>query len=122
MNINDLIQNLQFVNIFWELITPLIFMLADVITGIIQAVINKNLDSKVMREGLLRKAILVVILILSVTLEKAFGMQVISKIVSIYLIVMEILSIAENITKAGINIPKFSELLKSPIEKEEEEK
>ena len=51
----QLLQTLTFSNIIWQVITPLIFSGLDILTGYIQAVINKNVDSKVMREGLLHK-------------------------------------------------------------------
>lgn len=122
MSFEEILKSVQFVNVFWQLLAPLIFMLADVVTGIIQAVINNDLDSKVMRKGLLRKALLIIILLLSVVIEKAFGMKIISKIISLYLILMEVISIAENLTKAGIDIGKFGTLLKATEKKEEEEK
>ena len=47
----QLLQTLSFSSIAWQVITPLIFSGLDILTGYIQAVINKNVDSKVMREG-----------------------------------------------------------------------
>ena len=66
-------------------------MVADIITGLIQAVINKTLDSQKMREGLLRKALLILIIILSFVSQYAFNIPAVSKIVCIYIIVMEII-------------------------------
>lgn len=45
----ELIQNLEFSNIIWQIVAPLIFSLFDIITGYIQSVINKNTDSTIMR-------------------------------------------------------------------------
>ena len=112
MNFEEILNNLSFTNIVWQIVTPLIFMLADIITGVIQAIINKNLDSQKMREGLLRKLGLILIVILSFIIHYAFNIPVISKAIIIYIVLMETLSIFENLKKAGIDFGKFGELLK----------
>ena len=43
----NLVQTLTFSSIAWQIIAPLIFSGLDILTGYIQAVINKNVDSKV---------------------------------------------------------------------------
>lgn len=118
MNIEQIITSLNFTNIFWQGGATLIFMIGDIISGVIQAVINKNLDSQKMREGLLRKILLIVVIILSFIFQYAFNIPVISKVVCIYLIVMEIISIMENLKKAGIDLGKLGELLKIKTEDE----
>lgn len=118
MDINELLINLNFSNIIWQIITPIILSLADIITGFIQAVINKNVDSSKMRTGLLHKILIVFIIILSFLLDITFSLTCVSKTVCVYVIIMELMSIAENITKAGIDIGKLSNLLK--IKREEE--
>ena len=116
MNIEQIINSLNFTNIFWQGGATLIFMVGDIISGIVQAVINKNLDSQKMREGLLRKILLILIVILSFIFQYAFNIPTISKVVCIYLIVMEIISILENIKKAGVDLGKLGELLKIKTE------
>lgn len=112
MNIEQIITSLNFTNIFWQGGATLIFMIADIVSGVIQAIINKNLDSQKMREGLLRKMLLILVVILSFIFQYAFNIPAISKVVCIYLIVMEIISIMENLKKAGIDLGKLGELLK----------
>lgn len=107
----EFFTNLQFSNIIWQIITPLIFSLADIVTGYIQAVINKNVDSQVMREGLLHKMLLIVILILSFIMQFAFGIKFISVGVCLYICLMETTSILENLKKAGIEL-KITDFLK----------
>ena len=46
----DLAQPLSFTSVAWQIIAPLILSAFDILTGYIQAVINKNVDSKIMRE------------------------------------------------------------------------
>lgn len=118
MNIEQIITSLNFTNIFWQGGATLIFMIADIVSGVIQAIINKNLDSQKMREGLLRKILLILIVILSFIFQYAFNIPAISKVVCIYLIIMEIISILENLKKAGIDLGKLGELLKVKQEDE----
>lgn len=116
MDLQTLIDTLDFSSIAWEIITPLIFSLFDILTGFIQAVINKNVDSGIMRKGLLHKLLLLIIICSAVILDKAFNLPYVTKIVSIYIIVMEITSILENLKKAGIEVGDISKIL---IDKEE---
>lgn len=118
MNIEQIITSLNFTNIFWQGGATLIFMIADIVSGVIQAIINKNLDSQKMREGILRKMLLILVVILSFIFQYAFNIPAISKVVCIYIIVMEIISILENIKKAGIDLGKLGELLKVKTEEE----
>ena len=111
-NFEVIYNSLNFANIFWQLGATLIFILADIISGVITAAILKNIDSQEMREGLLRKVLLILIVVLSFVIDGAFKITFISKAVCIYIILMEIISILENLKKAGINLGKLGNLLK----------
>lgn len=65
-----------------------------------------------MREGILRKILLILVVILSFIFQYAFNIPAISKVVCIYIILMEIISILENVKKAGIDLGKLGDLLK----------
>lgn len=119
MNIEQIINSLNFTTIFWQAGATLIFMVADIVTGLIQAVINKNLDSQKMREGILRKALLILVVILSFISQYAFNIPAISKVVCIYIIIMEVISIFENLKKAGVDLGKLGEILKIKSDNEE---
>lgn len=112
MEINQIIQNLNFSSLLWQIIVTLCFILADVIVGFISAVIQKNVDSQKMREGLLRKILLIIVIILSFIIQYGFNITIISRVVCIYIVVMEIISILENLKKAGIDLKKLGEILK----------
>lgn len=112
MDLNQIISNLNFSSVFWQVIASLIFMVGDYVSGFIQAVINNNVDSKIMREGLFRKILLVLVILLSFIFQYAFNIPIISKVVCIYIIIMEIVSILENLKKAGVDLGKLGELLK----------
>lgn len=119
MNIEQIINSLNFTTIFWQVGATLIFMVADIITGLVQAIINKNLDSQKMREGILRKALLILIVILSFVAQYTFNISAISKVVCLYLIIMEVISILENLKKAGVDLGKLGEILKIKSNNEE---
>lgn len=112
MELNEIIETLDFSSILWQILTPIIFSLSDVLTGFIQAVINNNLDSKIMRQGLLHKVLIILLVILSFVIDRTFTLPIVSKIVCIYIIIMETISIFENLTKAGLNFGKLTDLLK----------
>ena len=113
----QLLQTLTFSNIVWQVITPLIFSGLDILTGYIQAVINKNVDSKVMREGLLHKCLLIVAIVIGYVVEYAFGLKTVSSVITIYICVMELMSILENLKKAGIDLKAFGDILKNKEDK-----
>lgn len=112
MEVNEIINSLNFSSIAWQILAPIIFSVADVVTGFIQAVINKNVDSTKMRNGLLHKALIVTIILLAFVADFTFSLNFISKIVCGYVIIMEVMSITENITSAGIDVTILSNLLK----------
>lgn len=111
-----LIEKLNFSNMIWQIVTPLIFSLFDVITGYIQAIINNNVDSQKMRTGLLHKILIILVIILSFILQFTFNISYISSIVCIYVIVMEVVSILENLKKAGLDLGKLGDILKEKSE------
>lgn len=110
MNIEEIIKTLNFSTIGWQIATPIIFMGADIITGFIQAVINNDVQSKKMREGLLHKILIIIILILSFVVTAAFNLSIVSKFVCAYIIVMEFISIFENLSKAGLDITELKKI------------
>lgn len=122
MNLEEILGAIDFTSVYWQAGMTLIFMIADIVTGLMQAFINHNLDSQVMREGIIRKMVLIVVIILSFVAQFAFDIPQISKIVCLYLIFMEVLSILENIKKAGIDLGKLGELIKDKVDINKEEK
>ena len=112
MDLENLINTLNFSSIIWQIATPLIFSLCDVLSGFIQAIINNEVQSKVMREGLLHKSLIIIIVFLSFVASLTFNISLISKAVCIYVIVMETMSIVENLGKAGIKIEIIDKILK----------
>ena len=112
----ELMQTLSFSNIVWQVITPLIFSGLDILTGYIQAVINNNVDSKVMREGLLHKCLLIVAIFVGYVVEYAFGIQAVAQFITVYICIMEVMSILEHLKKAGVDLGKLGDFLKNKEE------
>ena len=118
MDINNIIQNLNFTNVAWQIATPLLFSLFDIITGYLQARINNDVKSQVMREGLIHKFLLIIIILIGFILQYSFGINGISVVICVYICIMEITSISENLQKAGINL-KIFEIFLGKGDKEE---
>lgn len=108
-----ILDQLDFSSVLWQIMTPLIFSMADIVTGMIQAIINRNLDSQKMRMGLLHKTLLIIIILLGFTLDFTFNLNFVSRSICIFVIAMEIISIAENMKKAGIPIGKVANVIKT---------
>lgn len=78
------------------------FIVVDVVSGVMAAVYEKNLSSTVMREGLLRKAALVLILVVATLIDLGQGVLDLGfnvpfvPLAATYIALMEILSIFEN--------------------------
>lgn len=111
-NLEQIVNTLNFASLGWQIGATLIFILSDIVTGVISAIIQKNLDSQKMREGLLRKILLIIVVILGFIIEYAFKMPYVSKVVCIYIVVMETISMLENMQKAGIELGRLGDLLK----------
>ena len=113
----NLVQTLTFSSILWQVLRPLIFSGLDILTGYIQAVINKNVDSKVMREGLLHKCLLIIAIVIGYVVEFAFGISAVAQAITVYICIMEVMPILENLKKAGLDLGKLGEILKNKEEK-----
>lgn len=108
----ELLNNVNFSTIMWQILTPFIFIAIDIISGYVQAVINKNVDSKIMREGLLHKFLLILVILLGYVIQFAFSLSFVAPTITVYICIMELMSILENLKKAGVDIGKLGEILK----------
>ena len=109
MIINSL-PKMKFVNEFIFYLVPLIFMLCDVVSGLAKAYVQKNIISHKMRSGIIKKCgeMMIIILTAVVVYSVQWPHQIIA-IVSVYMILMEIISIMENLDEIGVPIPKWIE-------------
>lgn len=103
-----MIQGFEFRNEFWCLILPIILMGFDILTGFVNAWAKREIQSKKLRTGLSKKVGEIAILVIGEFIS--FALRVppeVMKFLSLYIILMEIVSIFENLNKMGVPIPKF---------------
>lgn len=104
----DIVYSIHFHNQIWIIALPAIFALADIVTGLIQAQITGTKRSSIMRKGLYRKCgelgtiLLVWVTCIAIELPANYAAAV-----SIYVCLMEALSIMENLKLAGVPVPDF---------------
>lgn len=102
----NILENLKFSHEYWEILLPLILMVFDVITGYYNAWKNNETSSSKMRDGIGKKLAEIVYIVVGIILGYAFGMKIIGYFISIYIAYMEIVSIAENCKKLGVDMPE----------------
>ena len=96
-------------HIYWIFLLPLIGAGADIITGWIQATVNGTWDSTKMRKGLYRKGGELLVVIIAFIAEEAVPALASYRLatwISFYIVVMEAVSVLENLNQAGVNFPK----------------
>lgn len=104
----EAMKEIHFTSNVWPLLLPIILMGADVLTGWIQASINGTWDSTKMRKGLFRKSAEIVIIVLAYVVQVAIVLPInIFAFISIYICIMEILSVIENLDQAGLPVPSW---------------
>lgn len=86
----------------------LVFLIIDYITGILSAIYNRKLNSKVGAKGIIKKIGYIFIVIVASLLDLLLGDTGKIRDIVIYMfIVNESISIIENWTKMGIKIPRI---------------
>lgn len=91
----------------WAIAGAAFMMLFDLVSGFVAAVINKEVSSSKMREGLAHKMVLLLFIALSLAVEVLslhvadFGLGGVTVYaVCVFIIVMEVASILENLCRA----------------------
>lgn len=110
MELLNLMPKMKFINEFVFYLVPLIFMLCDIVTGLAKAYVQKNIISHKMRSGIIKKCgeMMIIVLTAVVVYSVQWPHQIIA-VVSVYMILMEIISIMENLDGIGVPIPKWIE-------------
>lgn len=102
------LQEISFTHRYWILLLPLALMTADIITGWIQASINNTWDSTKMRVGLFRKSGELLVVIVAYVIYAAISLPVdVPAFVASYIVIMEVISVFENLDQAGIPVPHW---------------
>lgn len=102
----DTLQNISYTHRFWVFLLPLVLMAADIVTGWIQASVNGTWDSTKMRKGLFRKSGELMIIVVAYVIYEAIALPVdVPVFISAYIVIMEVLSVLENLDQAGVPVP-----------------
>jgi toxin secretion/phage lysis holin len=90
------------------LIVLISFMAMDQMTGLMKGYVNKALSSKTGYRGIMKKAGILLVLIVSVLLDRLInnGTMAFRTLVVYFYVANEALSILENIAKCGVPLPK----------------
>lgn len=106
--LKTLLEEFHYANDLWVVIVPVILMALDVLTGVINAWVKNEIKSSKLREGLAKKFGEMTVIFIGEIFVIAFGLpSVIASGFSIYIVIMELISICENLDKLGVPIPKF---------------
>lgn len=88
----------------WGIALACVMMVADMVVGFIVAIINEELSSNKMREGLLHKVLMLVLIFVCLAIEIGISHTVAlpydvptCEVVCGYIVVMELMSVLENI-------------------------
>ncbi len=104
----DAIKEITFTHRYWVILLPLILIGADIVTGWIQASVNGTWDSTKMRKGLFRKSGELLTIVVAYAIQEAIVLPLdVTSCISAYIIIMELLSILENLDQAGVPVPVF---------------
>lgn len=93
----------------WDIALSILvlFIVLDYIAGLIKAFVNKTVSSNVGLHGIARKAVIFIVLIVGVALDRILnsGAWMFRTLVCYFYIANEGISILENCCKIGINVP-----------------
>ena len=98
----------------------LVFIAMDYITGVIAAVINKELSSAIGFRGILKKVLYLFVVIIAHVMDNTVGLNgTLETVVIAYMLANEGLSMLENIARSGVPFPeKLVNVLKQLRDKE----
>lgn len=108
MELELLLNQIKTVNSYRVLILPFSLMVIDFLTGVFNAWATGHLKSYRMREGLNKKFAEISIIVVSLIFT--WVLMIPKYIVygfAVYVVIMELISICENLDKMGVPIPKF---------------
>lgn len=118
----DIFNQVHFANDFWVVLLPAVLMALDIVTGFVNAWSKNDIKSSVMRQGLARKFGELVVIAIGQLFFYGVGLpKYVVAGVSTYIILMELISICENLKKLGVPIPKFIDRALANAEKQVEE-
>ena len=119
IDFQEIMQQVQFASLLWMLIVPVALMVLDFITGFANAWAKGEVISSKMRTGGVKKLGEIVVLGIGLLFMGGFNMpKAIEAFLSLYICVMELVSIAENLRDMGVPLPWIFRKGLKDIEKE----
>lgn len=117
-SLQDAASMIHFDHAWKIIIVPLVLMGFDILTGFVNAWKRKRISSSKLRGGIAHKFGEILIIIVSLFLQYSLGMpEEICTFSTIYIIIMECISILENCEKLGVKVPSWlTDKLKSVAE------
>ena len=121
----ELTEEIHYSHDYWIFLLPLILIASDVVSGWIQATINSTWDSTKMRKGPYRKTLEILAVGVLWIFGIAFGIPALPIGASLYVVLMESVSVLENLDLAGIPVPiwivkRLKKTMQSMIEGDEQ--
>lgn len=93
--------------------TILVFQLLDIVSGLLSAIKSRDVSSSKMKAGIFNKFGEVLVMVVTFILKPATGVDLTVAVLTYY-IFMEGISVIENLSNTGINIPsQLSKYLQS---------
>lgn len=102
----DFISNIHFSSIWWALFFPILLIILDILTGVVNAWKNNDFQSSIMRAGLSKKFGEIVYILVGILTKFAMGTDLILYFLVSYISLMEFSSLFENCDKLGVKIPE----------------
>lgn len=87
-------------------------IICDIVTGLLNAFVNKDVDSTVMRNGFVHKILIFIMIVIAVRADNAIHVYFdkdfnIRVFVIAFFCLEELISVLENVANAGVPIPKW---------------
>lgn len=106
-----------------------ILMITDIVTGLLSAAFvhvskyGDGISSKALYSGALRKCLMLIMIVVGAQMDVVLELDFVRSSVIAYLTMLELVSVVENVTRAGVPVPDFiKKLLDTETKKFKEEK
>ncbi len=104
------------------LITLTLFVVMDYLTGIMKAIISKNISSSVGFKGIFKKILIFFMVGVAVRIDMLLGIDELRYLVLVFYIINEGISIIENAGTIGLPIPDKIKSVLNELKNKEEKK
>lgn len=124
MNFSDINLTVHFANSAYIILVPAVLMVIDIIVGILNAWKSKAIKSSKLRDGIVHKFDELIIIVVALFLQFTLGLpREIPVFSATYIIIMELISILENLSKSGVKVPEWvTKRLANALEEANKEK